>query len=290
MRQRRHETVWALLLILVCAGSALGQNYPPSIPDAKVKTFKTVDGVELNAWIFLPDGHQASDSRPAMVFFFGGGFTRGTPAHFERQARALRAHGMVTVLADYRVRDRHDTRPSSAVEDAKSAIRWVRQHAGEMGIDPDRIGAAGGSAGGHLAAATATLPGFDGSGEDVSISSAPDALVLFNPVVIVAAVDGVFDPPERYLELMGAGALYGLSPFHHVGGDTPPTLIMHGTEDESVPYPTVVAYCNRVVERGGECEVVTYEGAAHGFFNNAYYYPTLHQMLRFLESLGWFEL
>ena len=177
----RSRGLTALGLALVLPGAALAQGpaYPPDIPDARVETFKTVDGVELNAWILVPEGHRASDARPAMVFFFGGGWVRGTPSHFEPQARRLTELGMVAVLADYRVLDRHGTRPAAAVEDAKSAIRWVRGHAAELGIDPARIGAAGGSSGGHLAASTGTLPGLDAPGEDTSISSVPDAMVLF---------------------------------------------------------------------------------------------------------------
>lgn len=286
MRITRCELFWALSLTVV-PGAASAQEYPPTIHDAVVETFKTVGGVDLNAWILLPDGHKPTDSRPAMVFFFGGGWVQGTPAHFERQARELRSRGMVTVLADYRVLNRHGTGPSSGVEDAKSALRWVRSHARELGIDPNRIGAAGGSAGGHLAAATATLPDFDSAGEDRSVSSKPNALVLFNPVVIVAPVEGVYETGSTLRERMDK-PLLDLSPFHHVQGNAPPTLIVHGAEDELVPVATVVTYCERVTGLGGRCDVVPYEGAGHGFFNrDPHYELTLQQMLRFLDSIGW---
>jgi dipeptidyl aminopeptidase/acylaminoacyl peptidase len=111
--------------------------------------------------------------------------------------------------------------------------------------------------------------------------------MLFNPVVIVAPVEGVWEMPTQMRDRMDA-PLVDLSPFHHVAGDAPPTLIVHGTDDEVVPFPTVVAYCQRVTELGGECEVVPYEGAGHGFFNrDPHYQLTLQQALRFLDSLGW---
>lgn len=277
----------AFWLTLADPWSAAAQNYPPTISDATVEVFKTVEGVELNAWILFPDDHSATDSRPAVVFFFGGGWVQGTPAHFERQARALRSRGVVAVLADYRVTNRHGTGASSAVEDAKSAVRWLRSRAEELGVDPARIGAAGGSSGGHLAAATATLPGFDGPDEDRSVSSEPNALVLFNPVVMVAPVEGVWEIPSQLRERMDA-PLLDLSPFHHVGADAPPTLIMHGIEDDLVPFSTVVAYCEHVTSLGSECQVIPYEGAGHGFFNRDPHYDlTLRQALQFLESLGW---
>lgn len=280
-------TVLAALLFIALSLPASGQGYPPTIAGATVRTYKTVKDVELKAWILVPDGHQATDSRPAMVFFFGGGWVSGSPAQFERQAQALRSRGMVAVLADYRVLNRHNTKPASAVEDAKSAIRWVRRHAGELGVDPNRIGAAGGSAGGHLAATTATLPSFDASGEDLSVSSVPNALVLFNPVVIVAPVEGRFSLQEGLRARMAA-PLVDLSPYHHLRAGLPPTLIMHGANDELVPVATVVAYCERAVELGNACEAVTYDGAGHGFFNNSpYFEPTLQKMLQSLATLGW---
>lgn len=286
----RHLTGLTAVAILMLAGAepASAQTYPPSIPDAAVRTYKQAGDVALDLWVFTPEEHQPSDSRPAIVFFFGGGWVQGNPAQFERHARVLAGRGMVAVLADYRVLNRHGTPPSAAVEDAKSAIRWVRAHAGELGVDPGRIAAAGGSAGGHLAAATATVPGFDATGGDTGTPSAPNALVLFNPVVIVAPVEGVWEMPANLRDRFATDRPADLSPFHHVRPDHPPTLIQHGTEDALVPVATVRAYCARVVERGGRCDVAEYEGGQHGFFNNdPFYGPAVERMVQFLESIGW---
>jgi acetyl esterase/lipase len=281
----------AVLVAATLPGSVLAQDpgYPPEIAGARVEMFKTVDGVALDAWILVPDGHRPSDARPAMVFFFGGGWVRGTPAHFERQARVLTELGMVAVLADYRVLSRHDAGPASGVEDAKSAVRWLRSHAAELGIDANRIGAGGGSSGGHLAASTGTLPGLDAPGEDASVSSVPDAVVLFNPGVIIAPIPGVFELDEQ-LAARVRGPLLDISPYHHLSSDTPPTLILHGADDELIPLASVEAYCERAVELGSPCEVVSYEGAGHGFFNrDPFYEPTVAEMVRFLTELGWVE-
>ena len=91
------------------------------------------------------------------MFFFGGAWTQWRPGQFEPQASYLAGRGMVAIRADYRVKNRHRATPADGVEDAKSAIRWVRQNASMLGVDPDRIVAAGGSAGGHLAACTACV-------------------------------------------------------------------------------------------------------------------------------------
>ena len=89
---------------------------------------------------------------------------------------------MVAMAAEYRVKSRHNTTPFECVMDGKSALRWIRKNAAKLGVDPERIGAGGGSAGGHVAAAVATVPGLNEEGEDLSISCLPDTLVLFNPV------------------------------------------------------------------------------------------------------------
>ena len=142
---------------IVASGQNAAFPYPPMLPDASEHTYKTVGDAVLGLWVFEPDGHKASDRRAAALFFFGGGWRSGSPAQFERQANALRERGMVGIVADYRVSTRHGTDPWHAVADAHDALRWVRSHAAELGVDATRIAAAGGSAGGHLAAATASL-------------------------------------------------------------------------------------------------------------------------------------
>jgi acetyl esterase/lipase len=243
-----HKIFTTLLLLTLLASPllALSAAYPPEMPDARVETYATPGDVTLRAWIFEPPGHEPSDRQPAIVFFFGGGWNGGTPGQFEQQAKYLASRGMVAIAADYRVRSRHQTLANIAVQDAKSAIRWVRENAGRLGVDPDRIAASGGSAGGHLAAATATLPGHDGPEDDHDISPAPNALVLFNPVPITAPVPGHANPnPEKFerLEARLGAEPESMSPYHHVRPGLPPTIIFHGTEDTTVPFQTAELFC-----------------------------------------------
>lgn len=90
---------------------------------------------------------------------------------------------MVAISAEYRIKKIHNTSPKEALVDAKSAIRWVRGNAQALGIYPTKIVVGGGSAGGPIAAATATSKGFNESDEDATISARPIALMLFNPVL-----------------------------------------------------------------------------------------------------------
>jgi alpha/beta hydrolase fold/VHL beta domain len=116
-------------------------KYPPEMADARVEFYRQVGDVKLNAWIFEPKGHAASERRPAIVFFFGGGWQGGTLGQFLSQCRHLAERGRVAITVDYRVKGRPGVPPQECVRDAKAAIRWVRTNASRLGIDPDRIAA-----------------------------------------------------------------------------------------------------------------------------------------------------
>ena len=126
---------------------------------ATAEVYKTVGDVKLMIYRFTPAGHKPGDKRAAAVFFFGGGWNGGTPKQFEAHSRYLASRGMVAFVADYRVKSRQKTDPFACVEDAKAAVRYLRGHAAELGVDPERIAVGGGSAGGHLAACTGILEG-----------------------------------------------------------------------------------------------------------------------------------
>jgi acetyl esterase/lipase len=288
----------ASLLLLALGGlSATAQEksptkkaggHPPVIAGAKVETYRTVGSTELKVWIIEP-ADKGAKPRPAIVFFFGGGWTSGTPAQFEPQARHLAARGMVAILADYRVKSRQDAKPADCVADAKACVRWVRANATRLSLDPERLAVGGGSAGGHLAASVATLPGLDPATDDKAVSCRPDALVLFNPGTVMAPFPG--------LELKGFGAgldkaRFGcepteISPLHHVRKGLPPTIIFHGKTDTTVPYATVEKFTEVMKAAGNRCELVGFEGQGHGFFNKAKYQETLDATDAFLVSLGY---
>jgi acetyl esterase len=244
-----------------------------AIEGAAPYVYKAIGGAELRLHVFSPSSQAASTRLPALVFFFGGGWTNGTVEQFVPQAKHLAQRGMVAIVADYRVRARHQTSPFEAMADAKSAIRWVRLHARDLGVDPNRIAAGGGSSGGHIAVSAAVFDTFDEPTEDLKVSSKPNALVLFNP-----AVNTKF----------GDRGQEG-SPMQHVHSGLPPMLIQHGRADKMVPYSDVERFCGAV---GPECHLVGYEGAPHGFFNppfedGKWYRETLSEADQFLVKLGY---
>lgn len=281
------------LCTAACCASLMAQNAKSAkkrkgrrvrMEGAKAEVYKTVGDVQLKMYIFNPKDHKPSDQRPAIVFFFGGGWNGGSPGQFQGHSQYLSSRGMVAMCADYRVKSRHKTTPFECVKDGKSAVRWIRANAGRLGIDPNRLAAGGGSAGGHVAAATGTVPGLEEDGEDASVSCRPNALVLFNPVFDNGPHGwGHSRVKDRYQEI---------SPIHNIKPGAPPTIVLLGTKDKLVPVATAEKYKKLMEEAGSRCELNLYEGQGHGFFNlrkggPAIYAQTLEQMDRFLASLGY---
>jgi acetyl esterase len=180
---------------------------------------------------------------------------------FESQAKHLAGRGMVAFCADYRVKSRHGVTPDACVEDAKSAIRWVRQNATTLGVDPERIVGSGGSAGGHIAACTGLCPGLDAKEEDHAISSKPNVLILFNPVLN-------FNVPELTNRIDNADKLAkAISPTQHLAKESPPTLLFFGKEDRLLVQGE--EFLNKSKELGHKAEMFLADGVGHGFFNKA---------------------
>ncbi len=243
------------------------------------RLYKETPQGELNLFIHFPADWDAGDRRPAIVFFFGGGWQGGSPEQFRPQAEYFAGRGLVTVRVEYRVKSRHDVLPDECVEDAKSAVRWVRSRAAELGVDPDRIVASGGSAGGHLAACTATTVGLDAEGEDASVSSRPNLLVLYNPVLDLRGRWGR-GLPEETVRL--------ISPNVNLTGDTPAAVLFYGVQDDFLTQART--FMQKSKGLGNPADLYTAEGVGHAFFNRE---PWLSQTTwladRFLAQHGYLE-
>jgi acetyl esterase/lipase len=252
-------------------------------PDKSV-VYKTVGTTELKIHIFNPESHKPSDSRPGIVFFFGGGWNGGSPSQFYPHCEHLASRGMVAMAAEYRVKSTHGTTPQECVKDGKSAIRWIRKNAKDLGVDPDKVLAGGGSAGGHVAAASAMCEGFNEEGEDSSISSVPAALVLYNPVYDNGPKGYGHDRVKDYWKQ--------ISPLHNISEKTPPTIVMFGSKDKLVTPDKAKDYKRLMEEKGRRCDLHIYEGQGHGFFNyrnKENYTKTVADMDKFLASLGYIK-
>lgn len=289
------RTLWSLLSIFALSAPAIhvARSQEPSPPTpakgaqalpqpSEKKVYKEVGDRKLELWIWKPEGWKAEDHRSAIVFYHGGGWKNGSPNAFARQSAKLAERGMVAISVQYRLTSQEGVTMADCIKDARSAFRWVRSHAAELGIEPAKIAAGGGSAGGHLAATLTTLGDVNDEGDDLKVETQPAALVLFNPAVnldIAAARAGV--TPEKLADLLK------LSPHQHLKAGAPPTIIFHGSADTTVPIKSVQDYAARVKELGGTCEVSVFEGKTHAFFNKEpEAWETLRQAETFLEKQG----
>ena len=227
-------------------------------PDKSIEFSQPDKGSALKLDLFLPEGFEASQKRTCIVFFFGGGWSGGETEQFYGYSKYFASRGLVAISAQYRTKKSHTATPDQCVHDGKEAIRYVRRHASELGVDPNQIIAGGGSAGGHVAAAAAMCPKIDATPND-SVSCVPNALVLLNPV---------FDNgPGGYGHSRVTDYWKDISPMHNIRSELPPTIMFFGTKDKHVPVATVNAFEKQMIDAGNVCDSHVYEGQSHGFFH-----------------------
>lgn len=269
-------------------------------PNKEAFVYKQVDGRDLVLDVYPVGNSFPTSALPAIVFIHGGGWGSGSTDHFAAHCRYFASRGMVAVNVSYRLTqgyypDRPGVPIFDTIADVQDAVRWVRAHAAQLGIDPKRIAAAGDSAGGHLTAATGILP--DPRTGKVDPAAVPDALVLCNPVLDLAAlpwtwnVTGKRDRPKAEQEEAARRA----SPLLNLRAGLPPTLILHGTADTCVPVEQARRFQAGMTEKGNRCDAIIYEGVQHAFVLLDYYpdetvvVRAITDIDRFLASLGFLQ-
>ncbi|MGC9317627.1 MAG: prolyl oligopeptidase family serine peptidase [Armatimonadota bacterium] len=230
--------------------------------------YGAVDGHRLLLDAYLPADTAV---HPALIFIHGGGWRTGSKDGGFSAVQGPRAiaDGLAVFSLDYRL---SDVAPyPAAVEDCLRAIRWIREHAAQLNVDPDALGLWGGSAGGYLVLMMAFMePGaedLDANGQQ--LSNFARCAVAKNPPTDLAADDSMHEEralltfmgttrdedPERFAQA---------SPVTHISPDDPPLLVMHGTEDRTVPYSQAQILQQRLQQAGVPLELLTIEGAGHG--------------------------
>lgn len=229
---------------------------------AREEIFKSVGDVHLSAYLWTPeDDRMPSYPLSVMAFFFSSGWDNGQVSQFAPHCLYFASRGMLAVAFEYRLSAKHGTTPLHAMADARSAIRWLRLNAEALGINPGKIVGAGGSGGAHIIAAAAMLKGFDEPGEDQSIACEPNALVLFNPVLDTTK-KGFSSERFPNPDMAKKASLIGA-----IAPNLPPSVIFHGTHDRVVSCEASEYFARRMRRKRNRCELVTYEGLGHGFFN-----------------------
>lgn len=216
---------------------------------------------------FLPDVEKRNGA--AIVICPGGGYSG---LAMEKEGREVaewcRAHGIVGVVLRYRCGGGKNQQPVP-LEDAQRAIRTVRAHAKELGVDPARIGILGFSAGGHLASTATTM--FDAGNSNAADpiereSSRPDFSVLVYPVITMVG-DATHRGSRK--NLLGDDADDALaeewSTDRRITDETPPTFLVHASDDKGVPVKNSLLFYEGLVAKGISAEMHVYEVGGHGF-------------------------
>jgi acetyl esterase len=265
-----------LFILIIITTRLFAQNYNV---EKTLLVYKEINDISLVMEIYRPQ-MPVEMKLPALVLFFGGGWVSGEPSEFSLQAEYFASRGMVVICPDYRTKNKHNTTPFESVKDARSALRYLKNHGTELGIDTGKIVAGGGSAGGHLALSTAVIQNINELTDDLSVSPVPYALVLFSPVVDTGK--------KGYGQEKLEGREFEISPVHNIKRGMPPTLIIHGKMDEIVPLENIVHFKHIMQQEDNKITLKRFRKQKHEFYkysiNPKYFRKTLLLTENFLEE------
>jgi acetyl esterase/lipase len=231
---------------------------PATLPGAATFIYRDGQPDPMRLHVVEPKGWKPTDHRPALIFFFGGGWTRGTPERSVTWAKFAASLGMVGIVPDYRTRERFDTTPLESVADGRAALHWVQDHVAELGIDPQKIVVGGSSSGGHVALWTAIEHTPPGSTTNEAPRAKPFALILISPVSDTATATGY--TPKRFGDDAEA-----LSPVHQLDARMPPVLVFHGDADTTVTNRQSIVLEQKLLASSNICQRINVPGGGHGF-------------------------
>ena len=247
-------------------------------PDGKVYTYKEAGGAKRELEVYFPKDHDPAKAKvPGIIFFHGGGWGGGTRDAFKYQCNYFASRGLVAATVTYRLAkgealkdlEKGQSRKRLCVPDAKSAIRWFKANADELGIDPKRIIAGGGSAGGHISLVATHNPGLNDPADNKDVDTSVAAMVLFNPALQESDAK---DPDINVIQWLNP--------------KSPPAIAFFGDKDKWIKGWNP-AYAKWKGFEGAKVVTEMAPGQAHAFFN---YQPwadlTLISADRFLVELG----
>ena len=255
----------ACIGLMLTAGWAVAQQ--PVI-------YKTWGERQLKGDLYLPAAG-ASGPVPAVVYIHGGGWRAGNRNQFERHAQRMAELGFVGLTVEYRFQQ--EAKWPAAMDDVTAAVDWLKANAKKYNIDVRRLGAAGGSAGGQLAAM-------------LGVRAKVKAVAAFNPALDMIALAGHVQLTNSVSDYLGVSfqerpALWKeASPIEHVSKKSAAFLFLHGDADMTVPYAHTVRMRELLRKAGVTADLFTAEKAAHGFFNKEpWFQPTLDRMISFYQ-------
>jgi len=281
--------------------SGLSGENPSETKNFTTYTYAEADGRDLQMDVYLPTEISANNGA-SIIIVHGGSWNGGARNDFPQWNQWLAAQGYTIFDVDYRL-----TQPnfSTATGDVKCAVRWVKEHAAEFKIEPERIAVLGRSAGAHLALLAAYSAGdwrFPASNQNIEQSETVRAVVSFYaPVDLLWAYDNpanesVINGPATLARFLGGSPHESperreryiiASPLVHVSKETPPTLLIHGGQDQLVRAENMRFLDDKLNEAGIRHQTLSIPYAQHGFdynFNGFGAQIVQPEILRFLSE------
>ena len=277
-RSRIGTTWYKLLFVWLCGAVMVGDSVqaadelavPESVVFERDIEYSNPDNQHLKLNLARPK--TAHGPLPVVLCIHGGGFRAGSREGYNKLCLKLAENGFAAATMSYRLAPKYQF--PAAVVDSKTAVRWLRSNASRYNLDPHRIGVTGSSAGGHLAqflGVTSGVTAFEGT-ELTGVSSSVACVVnVYGPSDFTKSYGKSVDAHE-VLPLWLGGNLEQArprhiesSPLNWVTPQAAPTLLIHGTEDKYVAHEQAVWMRDRLQACGVEVELLTLEGAGHGF-------------------------
>jgi acetyl esterase/lipase len=273
VRGWKHRALAGLVLVVAVVGVAGAIWLRVRTIEGQDVEYGEAGGKPLRLDIYKPVG--PATARPGVFLIHGGGWAEGDKSSERGMAEGLTKAGFVAIAVGYRLAKDNASRYPAQVDDVRRAVRWVRAHAVEIGVDPERLGAFGTSAGGHLAAILGTTEAR-GTGDwrlkdhssrvqcVVDLCGPTDFTDESSPPVgpvIAWMVPNLFGKTR----LEAPDAYRDASPVSHVDGKSAPTLIFHGTADDIVPIDQSRRFRVALDKAGVEVKLVELEGEGHQF-------------------------
>lgn len=246
-----------------------------TVEAGKLFVYKQSGGKPQEMEIYFPQNWEPAKNKvPGLIMFHGGGWGGGTLDQFRYACRYFASRGLVAATVNYQLASKKDGSPGQSrkrvcITDAKSAIRWMKQHAAELGIDPARIITGGGSAGGHICMLATNNPGLNDPADAKDVDTSVVAYLLFNPAF---SADDSADAEVDVLK--------------HLKATLPPAILFFGTNDSWKKGSDTAL--KQLKDLGNtSTELWLAEGQAHSFFNRAPWQNlTIAEADRFLVKLG----
>tara|TARA_B100001057_G_scaffold464393_1_gene519542 strand:+ start:442 stop:1272 length:831 start_codon:yes stop_codon:yes gene_type:complete len=249
-------------------------------------TYSKKNNINLKLHFFEPSKKK---SESTVLFFHGGAWAFGSSYSLFKICRDISNQGITCISADYRIALKHNSKVKDSMDDAREAYKWVTSNAEILNLDPENIIVGGGSSGGQLAASLAMIPD-----ENNQIITKIKGLILLNPALNTSVLDR--EIPENieerrkklwlFVKKLFEGNFVKFSPSNYIKEGLPPSIILHGKSDKTIPIEIVEKFSNDMIEKGNVVKFLKWEGKGHQFYrwDKEAYPEVMSELIKFIKE------